>query len=76
MDRGQAEDILGKSARIVAHQMKVVERLKADGADTAEAEHLLAYFATAHVNFEKCLARAITKQGETAAREAQNLASG
>ena len=43
MDVEHAEDIVAKSARIVGHQARLVEKLKAEGADTTEAEHLLGY---------------------------------
>jgi hypothetical protein len=55
MDIERVTDILNKSARIVAHQIRAVEKLKAEGADTTEAENLLAYFATAHTAFENFL---------------------
>ena len=42
MDIEHVTDIINKSARIVAHQMRLVEELKAEGADTTEAEQLLA----------------------------------
>ena len=74
MDREHAEDILGKSAQIVARQRDFVEKLNAEGADTTEAEHLLAYFATAHTTFEKCVARAIREQEEATIRTLNNLA--
>jgi len=69
MDIEHVTDIINKSARIVAHQMRLVEKLKAEGADTTEAELLLAYFWTAHANFENFLQRTITKREETAARK-------
>lgn len=62
MDIEHVADIINKSARTVAHQMRVVEKLKAEGADTTETEHLLAYFATAHTNFENFLQRTISEQ--------------
>ena len=49
--------------------------LKAEGAGTTEAEHLLAHFVAAHMMFEKCLQKAIREQDEAAAREAKNLAA-
>lgn len=70
-----ARDILAKSIRIVGRQQRLVEKLKAEGADTTEAEHLLAYFVTAHMMFENCLQKAIREQDDVAAREAQNLAA-
>jgi hypothetical protein len=73
MDVEHAEDIVAKSARIVRHQMRLMEKLKNEGADTTEAEHLLAYFATAHRMFENCLQRAIKEQAEAAAKKAENL---
>jgi hypothetical protein len=71
----QARDMIGKSARIVGRQQRLVKKLKAEGADTTEAEHLLAYFVAAHLMFENCLQKAIREQDEAAAREAQNLAA-
>lgn len=61
--------IINKSARIVAHQIRAVEKLKAEGADTTEAELPLAYFWTAHANFENFLQRTITKREEAGARK-------
>ncbi len=75
MDVDHAEDIVAKSARIVGHQVRLVEKLKAEGADTTEAEHLLAYFVTAHRMFENCLTRIIREQEVAAARPTKNLAS-
>jgi Na+/phosphate symporter len=69
MDIEHVTDIINKSARIVAHQMRAVEKLKAEGADTTEAERLLAYFWTAHANFENFLQQTITKQEQAAARK-------
>ena len=69
MDIEHVTDIINKSARIVAHQMRLVEELKAEGADTTEAEQLLAYFATAHMTFENFLQRTITEQEQAAAKK-------
>ena len=49
MDTEHVTDMINKSARIVAHQMRLFEKLQAESADTTEAEHLLAYFATAAI---------------------------
>jgi hypothetical protein len=69
MDIEHITDIINKSARIVAHQMRLVEKLKAEGADTTEAEQLLAYFATAHTTFENFLQQTITEHGQAAAKK-------
>jgi len=69
MDIEHVTDIINKSARIVAHQMRLVEKLKAEGTDTTEAEHLLAYFATAHTAFENFLQRMITEHGQAAEKK-------
>jgi hypothetical protein len=69
MDIEHVTDIINKSARIVAHQMRAVERLKAEGADTTEAELLLAYFWTAHVNFENFLQQTIKEQEQAALKK-------
>jgi hypothetical protein len=69
MDIEHVIDIINKSARIVAHQMRLLEKLKAEGADTTEAEQLLAYFATAHTTFENFLQRTITAQAQAAAKK-------
>jgi hypothetical protein len=71
-----ATDIVLKSARIVGHQRRLVQKLKAEGVDTTEAEHLLAFFVTSHLMFERCLSKALKEQEEAAAREAENLAAG
>ena len=67
--------IVAKSARIVGHQARLVEKLKAEGADTTEAEHLLGYIVTAHRMFENCLKRIVREQQEAAANDARKLAS-
>jgi hypothetical protein len=69
MDIEHVTDIINKSARIVAHQMRLVEKLKAEGADTTEAEQLLAYFATSHTTFENFLQRTIKAQAQAAAKK-------
>ncbi len=69
MDIEHVTDILNKSARIVAHQIRAVEKLKAEGADTTEAENLLAYFATAHTAFENFLQSKLAEQEEAAAKK-------
>jgi hypothetical protein len=71
-----ATDIVLKSARIVGHQQRLVQKLKAEGVDTTEAEHLLAFFVTSHLMFERCLTKALREREEAAARQAQNLAAG
>jgi len=71
-----ATDIVLKSARIVGHQQRLVQKLKAEGIDTRDAEHLLAFFVTSHLMFERCLTKALKEQEEAAAGEAKNLATG
>jgi hypothetical protein len=60
MDIEHVIDIINKSARIVAHQMRLLEKLKAEGADTTEA---------AHTTFENFLQRTITAQAQAAAKK-------
>jgi hypothetical protein len=69
MDIEHITEIINKSARIVAHQMRTVEKLEAEGADTREAEQLLAYFATAHTTFENFLQRTIKEQEQAALKK-------
>jgi hypothetical protein len=74
MNVERATEIVNETTRLLLSQKQLVDRLKADGADTTEAEHQLACFAAAHVTFESCLKRAIRDKAEKAVRNASNLA--
>jgi hypothetical protein len=55
-------DCLTKVDEMVDRQVRVVQRLEAEEADTTEAEHLLAYWAAARNFFEKRLAAALRQR--------------
>jgi hypothetical protein len=69
-----AREMLSKSARVVARHKQALEQLRAEGADTIEAERLLGHLAAAHLMFENCFRRAATEQVEVTARGGGNMA--
>jgi hypothetical protein len=68
----RAIETVHKTARLQHDQAVLVEAMKAEGADSSEAEILLGCYAAAHRQFEKCLQRAIAKREEAAMTD-QNL---
>jgi hypothetical protein len=55
-------EYLAKIDEMIGWQIRLIKRLEAEGADTTEAEHLLACWSAAHSFFAKRLDAALGRQ--------------